>query len=133
MFEHFLVSKCRKILPKHSVSQTIGSIQPLQSQSIIDNNKEPGRKVNTPDNKASHFFVAQYWAKALAEGDNAELAAKFAPVAKALVDNEAKIIEELLSIEGKPVEIGGYYHADDKLTEAAMRPSTTLNSIINNI
>jgi isocitrate dehydrogenase len=97
----------------------------------LDNNKEPSRKAGEPDNKASHFFLAQYWAKALAEQTiNAELAAKFAPVAKTLSENEAKIMEELLSVEGKPQDIGGYFHPDAVKTEKAMRPSTTLNAII---
>jgi len=105
----------------------------VANDAYLDNNKEPSRKCCEPDNKASHFFVAQYWAKALAEGDNAELAAKFAPVAKALIDNEAKIIEELLAIEGKAQDIGGYFKPDDAKAEAAMRPSSTLNAIINAI
>jgi isocitrate dehydrogenase len=105
----------------------------VANNSYLDNSKEPGRKCGEPDNKASHFFVAQYWAKALAEGDNAELAAKFAPVAKALEENEAKIIEELLAVEGKAQDIGGYFHPNDELAAKAMRPSVTLNSIIDNI
>lgn len=97
----------------------------------LDNNKEPSRKAGEPDNKASHFFLAQYWAKALAEQtSDAELAARFAPVAAALVENEAKIMEELLSVEGKPQDIGGYFHPDASKTEKAMRPSATLNAII---
>jgi len=104
------------------------------NNAYLDNNKAPSRKVNEPGNPASHFFLAQYWAKALAtQTEDKTLADKFAPAAKALEESEGKIIEELLSIEGKPVEIGGYYHASDAKTEAAMRPSTTLNSIINNI
>jgi isocitrate dehydrogenase len=105
----------------------------IANDAYLDNNKEPSRKCGEPDNKASHFFVAQYWAKALAEGDNAELAAKFAPVAKALVDNEAKIMEELLAVEGKAQDIGGYFRPDDAKAEAAMRPSATLNAIIDAI
>jgi len=105
----------------------------IANDNYLGNNKAPSRKAGEPDNKASHFFVAQYWAKALAEGDNTELAAKFAPVAKALEENEAKIIEELLSIEGKAQDIGGYYHPDDAKTETAMRPSVTLNAIIDSI
>jgi isocitrate dehydrogenase len=97
----------------------------------LDNNKEPSRKAGEADNKASHFFLAQYWAKALAEQtSDAALAAKFAPVAKALVENEAKIMEELLSVEGKAQDIGGYFHPDNAKTEKAMRPSSTLNAII---
>jgi isocitrate dehydrogenase len=99
----------------------------------LDNSKEPGRKAGEPDNKASHFYLAQYWAKALAEGDNAELATKFAPVAEALTQNEAKIIEELLAVEGKAQDIGGYYHPDDVKANKAMRPSATLNAIIDAI
>lgn len=103
------------------------------NDAYLDNNKEPSRKCGEPDNKASHFYLAQYWAKALAEGSDAELAAKFAPVAKALTENEDKIISELLSVEGKAQDIGGYYHPDDAKAEAAMRPSKTLNAIIDNI
>lgn len=103
------------------------------NDSYLSENKAPSRKCGEPDNKASHFYLARYWAEALAQSDNAELSAKFAPIAKALKENEAKIIEELLSIEGKAQDIGGYYHPDDAKAEAAMRPSTTLNSIIDSI
>ncbi len=106
----------------------------VANAAYLDNNKEPSRKAGEPDNKASHFFLAQYWAKALAEQTiDAELAAKFAPVAKALMENEAKIMEELLSVEGKAQDIGGYYHPNVAKLTAAMRPSTTLNSIIASI
>lgn len=105
----------------------------IANDGYLDNNKEPSRKCGEPDNKASHFYVAQYWAKALAEGNDAELAAKFAPVAKALTENEDKIISELLASEGSPKDIGGYFHPDDAKAEAAMRPSVTLNAIINAI
>jgi len=105
----------------------------VANNAYLDNSKEPGRKVGQPDNKASHFFVAQYWAEALANGSSAKLAEKFAPVAKALQDNEATIIEELLSIEGKAQDIGGYFHPNDELAEKAMRPSATLNAIIDAI
>ncbi|HEX5623388.1 MAG TPA: NADP-dependent isocitrate dehydrogenase [Sulfuricurvum sp.] len=106
----------------------------VANDAYLDNNKEPSRKCGEPDNKASHFFVAQYWAKALAEQtQDAELAARFAPVAKALVENEAKIMEELLSVEGKPQDIGGYFHPDNAKAEKAMRPSATLNAIIASI
>ena len=105
----------------------------IANAAYLDNNKAPSRKAGEPDNKASHFFLAQYWAKALSECKNAELAAKFAPIAKSLVENEAKIIQELLSIEGKAQDIGGYYHPDDKKAQAAMRPSATLNKIVDSI
>jgi isocitrate dehydrogenase len=100
----------------------------------LDNDKSPGRKAGEPDNKASHFYLAQYWAKALAEQTNdAELAAKFAPVAKALAENETKIMDELMAVEGKAQDIGGYFHPDRVKTEKAMRPSATLNAIIDAI
>jgi isocitrate dehydrogenase len=105
----------------------------VANDAYLDNNKAPSRKCGEPDNKASHFFVAQYWADALAKGANAELAEKFAPVAAALKENEAKIIEELLSVEGKAQDIGGYFHPNDEKAEAAMRPSATLNAIIDAI
>jgi len=104
------------------------------NNSYLDNNKEPSRKTGEQDNKASHYFVAQYWAKALADQtENAELAAKFAPVAKALIDGEPTIMAELLGSEGSAKDIGGYFNPDIKKAEAAMRPSATLNSIIDNI
>ncbi|HEY9203649.1 MAG TPA: NADP-dependent isocitrate dehydrogenase [Sulfurimonas sp.] len=103
------------------------------NEGYLDNSKEPSRKAGEPDNKASHFYLAQYWAKALAEGDNAELAAKFAPVAKALSEKEEQIMSELLAVEGKPQNIGGYFHPNDELAEKAMRPSATLNAIIDSI
>lgn len=106
----------------------------IANAAYLDNNKEPSRKVGEPDNKASHFFLAQYWAKALAQQTaDAALAAKFAPVAKALTENEAKIMEELLCVEGKHQDIGGYYHPDVTKLTAAMRPSATLNAIIASI
>jgi len=130
-----LAESLRFLARKHNSAELEAVTKALDvaNDAYLDNNKAPSRKCGEPDNKASHFFVAQYWAEALAAGDHAPLAAKFAPVAKALKDNEAKIIEELLSIEGKAQDIGGYYHPNDELAEAAMRPSATLNNIINNI
>jgi len=105
----------------------------IANDAYLDNRKEPGRKVGQPDNKASHFFVAQYWAKALSEGEDAELVAKFTPVAKELIEKEDTIIAELLAVEGKAQDIGGYYKPDEAKAEAAMRPSATLNAIIDAI
>jgi isocitrate dehydrogenase len=93
-------------------------------------NKSPSRKVNELDNRGSHFYLALYWAQALAESEDTELRAYFAPVAKALADNETKIVEELLEVQGKPMDVGGYYLPDDDLASRAMRPSATLNAII---
>ena len=103
------------------------------NQGYLDNNKAPGRKVGQPDNKASHFFVAQYWANALATCGDAALEAKFAPVAKALSEQEEQIMTELLAVEGTVQDIGGYFHPDNAKAEAAMRPSATLNAIIDAI
>jgi isocitrate dehydrogenase len=98
---------------------------------FLDNDKSPGRKLGTIDNRGSHFYIALYWSQALAaQSADAELASKFAPLAKALTDGEAKIVGELIAVQGKPVDIGGYYKpAVDKLS-AAMRPSTTLNAAL---
>ncbi len=130
-----LAESLRFIGRKHSDEklQALTEALDIANDGYLDNNKAPSRKAGEPDNKASHFFVAQYWAEALANGSNAELAEKFAPVAQALKDNEAKIIEELLAVEGNPADIGGYYHPNDELAEKAMRPSATLNSIIDTI
>jgi isocitrate dehydrogenase len=98
---------------------------------FLDNNKSPARKVGQIDNRGSHFYLALYWAEALAaQAKDAALAAKFAKVAKELGDNAAKIDAELIAAQGKPVDMGGYYHPDKKKVEAAMRPSPTLNAII---
>jgi len=93
-------------------------------------NKAPSRKVNELDNRGSHFYLALYWAQALAESEDADLRAYFAPVAKALSENETKIVEELLAVQGEPMDVGGYYLPNDDLTSKAMRPSATLNAII---
>ena len=130
-----LAESLRFIGQKHSDEKLKALTEALDAANdgYLDNNKAPSRKAGEPDNKASHFFVAQYWADALAKSDNAELSAKFAPVAKALQENEAKILEELLSVEGKAQDIGGYYHPNDAKAEAAMRPSATLNNIMDAI
>jgi len=93
-------------------------------------NKAPSRKVNELDNRGSHFYLALYWAQALAESGDADLRAYFAPVLKALADNEAKIVAELIDVQGKPMDVGGYYLPNDELASEAMRPSATLNAII---
>jgi isocitrate dehydrogenase len=98
---------------------------------ILDNNKSPARKVGELDNRGSHFYLALYWAQALAAQDeDAGLKATFAPLARALADNEAAIVAELNGAQGKPVEIGGYYHPDLARTAAAMRPSRTFNDAL---
>jgi isocitrate dehydrogenase len=94
-------------------------------------NKAPSRKVNELDNRGSHYYLALYWAEAVAQQDqDTELAARFTPVAAALADHEADILDELAKAQGAPVDIGGYYHPDDAAAGRAMRPSATLNGII---
>jgi isocitrate dehydrogenase len=101
---------------------------------ILENNKSPQRKIGELDNRGSHFYLASYWARALADQTEDEaLRAKFGKVAKALESSEAAILGELTGVQGKPVAIGGYYHPDPKLTAAAMRPSATLNGVIDGI
>ena len=98
---------------------------------FLDNDRSPGRKLGTTDNRGSHFYLALYWAQALAaQNDDKELKALFIPIAEQLTANEATIVAELLAVQGKPVDIGGYYQPDDKLASAALRPSKTLNDIL---
>ena len=97
-------------------------------------NKSPARKVGEIDNRGSHFFLALYWAEALAaQTEDAELQKKFAPIARSLSEKSAQIEQELLAAQGHPVDLGGYYAPDRKKTEAAMRPSRTLNDIIDSL
>ncbi|AQS48295.1 isocitrate dehydrogenase (NADP(+)) [Thioclava nitratireducens] len=112
-------------------ARVLGETVETATQGILDNDRSPSRKVGEPDNRASHYWFARYWAEALAaQGDDTELAAEFAPIAKALAEGEAKIVAELAEVQGKPADIGGYYHADPKKLAAVMRPSETLNAII---
>ncbi len=98
---------------------------------FLDTDKSPSRKVGGIDNRGSHFYLALYWAQALAaQGVNAALKAKFAPLAKALTEHEATIVDELNRVQGKPVDIGGYYHPDQAKVSAAMRPSATFNAAL---
>ena len=100
----------------------------------LDNNKSPCRKVNELDNRGSHFYLALYWAQALAsQTQSQELQDEFRDIAQQLADNEATIIDELNAAQGQPVDIGGYYSPDPAKAEAAMRPSTTLNKIMSEI
>ena len=101
---------------------------------FLDNNKSPSRKVNELDNRGSHFYLAMYWAETLAaQSEDQDLKAKFEPVATQLAKNERKIVDELNAAQGNAVDIGGYYHPDPELTAAAMRPSATLNALLDAI
>ena len=101
---------------------------------LLDNNKNPSPKTGQLDNRGSQFYLAMYWAQELAaQTENKELADKFAPLAKALTENEKKILGELNSVQGKPVDIGGYYQPDMKKVNAIMRPSATFNAIVDTL
>jgi isocitrate dehydrogenase len=98
---------------------------------LLDNNKNPSPKTGQLDNRGSQFYLALYWAQELAaQTEDAELAAKFAPLAKTLADNEAAIVEELNAVQGKPVDIGGYYQPDFSKLEAVMRPCKLFNDAL---
>ena len=101
---------------------------------FLNTNKSPSRKVNELDNRGSHFYLAMYWAEALAaQSEDADLQIRFTVVSEALTANEEKIVEELNSVQGIAMDVGGYYKLDTELASAAMKPSATLNEIIANI
>ena len=109
----------------------LGAAAEVATQGILDNNKSPSRKVGEPDNRDSHYWFARYWAEALAaQDDDADLAAEFAPIAKALADGEEAILAELAAVQGPAADIGGYYRPSAELKAKVMRPSATLNAII---
>ena len=112
-------------------ARVLGKAVDAATQGVLDHDKSPQGRVGQTDNRDSHFYFALYWAQALAaQTESAELAAHFAPIAKALADNEAKILAELAAGQGKPVDLGGYYHTDEAKTVAVMRPSKTLVEIL---
>ncbi|MEM9196041.1 MAG: NADP-dependent isocitrate dehydrogenase, partial [Myxococcota bacterium] len=117
----------------HGQAKILGEALDEATTKYLLNNKAPSRKVNELDNRGSHFYVALYWAQALAESSDAGLKERFAPVAKALADNEAKIVAELNDVQGQAMNIDGYYFPDEAKAAAAMRPSATLNAIVDRI
>merc|ERR1719223_2134177 len=96
------------------------------NEQFLDANKNPSRKVREIDNRGSHFYLALYWAQALAACDHAELKAEFEPIAKELAEKEATVTKELIECQGVSVDLGGYYKVDEAKTKAAMCPSPTL-------
>ena len=118
----------------NATAQVLADTLDRATGSILDDNRSPSRKVNELDNRGSHFFLALYWAQELAkQTDDPALAAEFAPIAEALAAKQAEIVDELNAVQGSPVDIGGYYFPDDDKVIAAMRPSATLNAIIDAI
>ncbi|MCH6471278.1 NADP-dependent isocitrate dehydrogenase [Sinomonas terrae] len=127
-FEHLATST------GNSQAQVLAETLDRATGTFLLENKSPGRKLGTIDNRGSHYYLAQYWAKELAEQtDDAALAATFGPVARALVEQEDAILAELLGVQGHPVEIGGYYRPNEEKTYAVMRPSRTLNGVIDSL
>lgn len=119
---------------KNEKAQLLADTLDVANTKFLDNNKNPARKVGQIDNRGSHFYLAMYWAEALAaQTVDKDLAARFAKVAQQLQENEVKINEELIGAQGSPQDIGGYYNPDPAKTEKAMRPSATLNKIIDSI
>ncbi|MEM6477362.1 MAG: NADP-dependent isocitrate dehydrogenase, partial [Pseudomonadota bacterium] len=111
-------------------AQTLGEAVESATQGILDHNRSPGRKLGLPDNRDSHYWFARYWAEALADGSDKELAEEFGPIAKALAENEAAIVAELDAGAGSAADTGGYYRNEPGKLAAVMRPSKTLNEII---
>ncbi|MBO6950014.1 MAG: NADP-dependent isocitrate dehydrogenase [Rhodospirillales bacterium] len=112
-------------------AQVLADTLDIATGKLLDENKSPGRKVGDLDNRGSHFYIALYWAEALAaQDDDADMKSHFEPLAKALRENESKIVTEIADSEGKPVDLGGYYRPNPEKRAAAMRPSKTLNDLI---
>ena len=111
-------------------AKVLGDALDAAATKYLLENKAPSRKVHELDNRGSHFYLAMYWAQALAESDDPDLSAFFKPVAEALSSNESTIVAELNGVQGNPREVGGYFLPNDQLAEEAMRPSPTLNEII---
>ena len=119
---------------KNPRAQVLADALDAATSKFLLENKSPSRKVKELDNRGSHFYLAMYWAEALAnQSDDADLNAHFAPIAKAMQENEQKIVGELNDAQGSPVDIGGYYWPDHDKTSGAMRPSGTLNGILKTI
>ncbi len=119
---------------KSNKTKTLSVALDKANSQFLNNNKSPSRKVGELDTRGSHFYLAMYWAQALAEqNDDAELKAIFTPVAEQLTSNETKIVDELNSVQGHAVDLGGYYRPDKKLMSEVMRASASLNAVIDNM
>ena len=115
-------------------AQVLADALDESNAAFLANDRSPARKVGQIDNRGSHFYLAMYWAEALADQtEDPDIAEIFAPVAKAMQENEARINEELIAAQGSPQDVGGYYHPDPEKAYAAMRPSPTLNAIVEGI
>jgi isocitrate dehydrogenase len=135
--EFLALAESLRMLYQKSEDSKIGALTEgldKANEGYLDNDKAPSRKCGEPDNKASHYWVARYWAEALStQTADTALADKFTPIAEELIKNEEAVLAELAASEGSPKDIGGYFHPDDAKAEKAMRPSATLNKIIDAI
>ncbi|MGB0582074.1 MAG: NADP-dependent isocitrate dehydrogenase, partial [Limisphaerales bacterium] len=112
-------------------AKILGAALDQATEKLLTENKSPTRRLGGIDNRGSHFYIALYWAEALAaQEDDADLKAYFAPLAEQLATNEQKIVDELIGVQKTVVDTGGYYQPDDARAAAAMRPSATMNGII---
>jgi isocitrate dehydrogenase len=124
-FEHLAITR------KHTKARILAETLDQANGKFLENDKSPGRKLGTIDNRGSHFYLALYWSQALAAQDaDADLKAIFTPLAEQLATNEQQIVSELKAVQGRPIDIGGYYRPDDQRASAALRPSATLNRIL---
>ena len=116
---------------KHAPAKVLADTLDAATGKFLENDRSPGRKLGTIDNRGSHFYLAMYWAQALAaQTSDQGLQMVFAPIAAQLAANETKIVAELLAVQGKPIDVGGYYQPDDTKATAALRPSATWNAVI---
>ncbi len=124
-FEHLAITQ------KHAKAKVLADTLDQANGKFLENDKSPGRKLGTNDNRGSHFYLALYWAEALAaQTRDPGLQDRFKPIAEALKANELKIVAELLAVQRRPVDVGGYYQPDEVKASAALRPSATLNGLL---
>ncbi len=124
-FEHF------SLVHQHAKAKVLADTLDAATAKFLEYDRSPGRKLGTTDNRGSHFYLAFYWAQELAaQSKDADLKKRFTPIAEKLAASEKTIVAELLGVQGKPVDIGGYYQPDDQKASAALRPSATLNGIL---
>jgi isocitrate dehydrogenase len=124
-FEHL------SIVAKHAQAKVLADTLDAANGRFLENDKSPGRKLGTIDNRGSHFYLALYWAQELAaQNADAGLKQRFAPIAEKLAASEKQIVQELIAVQGKPADVGGYYQPDDAKASAALRPSRTFNEIL---
>ena len=127
-FEHLAESQ------SHAKARILAETLDAATGRILENDRSPSRKVGGLDNRGSHFYLALYWAEALAaQSKDADLQRIFTPVARMLKEGESTIVSELTSVQGRPVSVGGYYRPDDGLAAEAMRPSATFNRVIDGL